>query len=1165
MSQTTDLGPFSGSTVSSSNPVGGNMAVTPDGDAILSTTTGGTILLYNSRTGKQTVLAKPSGQTGAVATNGNLFIALNYGGGAVVTLPLGTPFTNLSFNTPSCNESAGECVMTTVTAGANFPIVSMAFDAQGDLFYAIQADSVLASTSGISYPNSIWECNTSCLLDDGGPASVMIYQEPAPTTFLGSPFQLTLGGLAIDPWGNIFFTDGFVDGTGDANKGNIYQTFLKELPLVSGKYATTPTTLVTNDQSAAPGPSVDAITSVNVDASGTVYFSDLENGIAAIPNNGTALTESGAASTMYLVSLQGFKEFALGLDGAILGSAHSNADNSDAEMLTYVNSARATASPVGVKATSNLAVVDNLADCTTPPAINITTSQNGAASNEFSAAVSGSCSNTFTGGSQYAVSLQFDPADVGERLAVLTATDTTNASSVTSTVSGVGQGPLVALDPGVTTSYSTYTTGFTAPNTVSVDAAGDLAIADPRAGKVYEIVHGTSTLTPVGNFEVPYGAAFDANGNLFVSDGEANEIEEIPNVNETLNTAGQTTIVANTVLFGSKPLDTPGCLAFGPDGLLYISDTNNSRVVSYNLTTGATADRAEASLPRGIAVDASGTLYVADQLNAFEINGGFGASYGWFVAGSGANAFPEGISIPWGVAVDASGSVFVSDAVSGNIVRVPNVGGTLQTANAITVATYPDGVYGIALDSAGNLYAVDENAATVYAVQRTAASVNFGSVDDNSSVASPIYVENAGNMALTFGSPLVTAPSNSNFKLGVGGCTGTSLAVGVACGLSADFAPANATPAGVLTATSTLSSNALNAPSATLSFSGTAVFESPKSQTISFTPPATVAFTTTPITLSATATSGLPVTIALVSGPATLSGNKLTLTGLGTVELTANQAGNSSYLAAPAVRATIAVTKGAQSITGFKPPANVAFGVGPITLSAKATSGLPVTFGLTSGPATLHKDVLTIMRIGKVKVAANQSGNANYDAAAQVVATITVSKGSQTISFKPPATASYGETIKLTAKATSNLPVKFSLISGPAKLVGDELTITGAGAVKVGANQAGNADFDEAPEVIKKITAGSATLVVKANNLTITEGSAVPQLTYTITGFAAGDKEANVVSGSPTLTTTATSNSKPGKYTITVKQGHLGIKAKYTALYSSKFGTVNGTLTVKTK
>ena len=61
-----------------------------------------------------------------------------------------------------------------------------------------------------------------------------------------------------------------------------------------------------------------------------------------------------------------------------------------------------------------------------------------------------------------------------------------------------------------------------------------------------------------------------------------------------------------------------------------------------------------------------------------------------------------------------------------------------------------------------------------------------------------------------------------------------------------------------------------------------------------------------PITLP-TASSGQTVTVSVKSGPATISGNTLTLTGRGTVVLAANQTGNSQYLPASQVTTSFIV------------------------------------------------------------------------------------------------------------------------------------------------------------------------------------------------------------------------------------------------------------------
>jgi hypothetical protein len=72
-------------------------------------------------------------------------------------------------------------------------------------------------------------------------------------------------------------------------------------------------------------------------------------------------------------------------------------------------------------------------------------------------------------------------------------------------------------------------------------------------------------------------------------------------------------------------------------------------------------------------------------------------------------------------------------------------------------------------------------------------------------------------------------------------------------------------------------------------------------QTIVFSPPASVMLPASPLALSASASSGLPVSFSIVSGPATLAGGQLTITGAGPVVVQATQAGNGEWLAASPV------------------------------------------------------------------------------------------------------------------------------------------------------------------------------------------------------------------------------------------------------------------------
>ena len=84
-----------------------------------------------------------------------------------------------------------------------------------------------------------------------------------------------------------------------------------------------------------------------------------------------------------------------------------------------------------------------------------------------------------------------------------------------------------------------------------------------------------------------------------------------------------------------------------------------------------------------------------------------------------------------------------------------------------------------------------------------------------------------------------------------------------------------------------------------------------QAQTITFPQPVEPAYASTSVTLGAAASSGLPVAYTVVSGPATINGtdgSTLTYTGAGTVVVEADQAGNGTYGAAPAVQDTVTVT-----------------------------------------------------------------------------------------------------------------------------------------------------------------------------------------------------------------------------------------------------------------
>lgn len=149
------------------------------------------------------------------------------------------------------------------------------------------------------------------------------------------------------------------------------------------------------------------------------------------------------------------------------------------------------------------------------------------------------------------------------------------------------------------------------------------------------------------------------------------------------------------------------------------------------------------------------------------------------------------------------------------------------------------------------------------------------------------------------------------------------------------------------------------------------------------------AFTTKPIVLRALSTAGLPVTYT-VAGPATISGNKLTFTGVGQVTLRAAQSGNARFAPAPTVTRTFNVLKARQAIR-FLAVREQTVG-STISLQATASSGLPVTYSLIYGAATLNGNQLTFNKVGAVTIQADQPGDDHFYAAPSVRESILVVK-----------------------------------------------------------------------------------------------------------------------------------------------------------------------------
>lgn len=284
-------------------------------------------------------------------------------------------------------------------------------------------------------------------------------------------------------------------------------------------------------------------------------------------------------------------------------------------------------------------------------------------------------------------------------------------------------------------------------------------------------------------------------------------------------------------------------------------------------------------------------------------------------------------------------------------------------------------------------------------------------------------------------------------------------------------------------------------------------------QTITFPALPDTGIDAEPFVLQATSTSGLDVVFSVVSGPATLDAESatLTLTGLsGVVTLRASQPGNGTHLPASPVTVSFTVrpppandsattptvlsgasgTVNATLLFATTAPGDPfparhsiwfrwtapALGIWAVTTTGGAT---PATVAVLAGPSPDELDLLAgdsdADSFGQVSLPVNAgqtyyvSLDSHEPAAAAVRLTWNLAPPStpQTISVEPlPNLDVDAAPFSLTASATSELPVTFALVSGPATLDGDVLSPTGRpGLVTLRATQPGDAVFLAAPPV----------------------------------------------------------------------------------------------------
>lgn len=285
---------------------------------------------------------------------------------------------------------------------------------------------------------------------------------------------------------------------------------------------------------------------------------------------------------------------------------------------------------------------------------------------------------------------------------------------------------------------------FSNPNGVALDAAGNVYVADQANNLIRKITSagvvstlsgtltsGSSNATVIGaiaSYNGPTGVAVDAAGVVYIADFGNNQIRKIATTGAVTTFAGSTKASSTNGTGTAAGFNGPAGVAVDATGNIFVADFNNNlirKITAAGVVTtlagsgsagnvNGTGSAASFNGPRGVAVDAAGNVYVADANNNL-IRKITSAGVITTLAGNGSAGNISGAGTatsfyyPSGIAVDATGNVFVADA-NNNLIRKITPDGTVTSvagSGFLSLKTPFNGPVGVAVDAAGTIYVAD--------------------------------------------------------------------------------------------------------------------------------------------------------------------------------------------------------------------------------------------------------------------------------------------------------------------------------------------------------------------------------------------------------------------------------------------------------------------------
>ena len=273
-----------------------------------------------------------------------------------------------------------------------------------------------------------------------------------------------------------------------------------------------------------------------------------------------------------------------------------------------------------------------------------------------------------------------------------------SATGVVSTFAGNGSQGLINA-PGLLAS-------FNQPTGVAIDAAGNVYVGDAGNNRIRKITPAGAVSTLAGSdstgyadgadtsasFFHPEGITLDAAGNVYVADAGNNLIRKVTPGGTVSTLAGNGTNVGETNIF-SNPTGVAADAAgnvfvanYIDNNILKVSTAGVISVVAGSGATGAangSGSSATFYFPNSVAVDAANNVYVADGINnlirKITPDGTVSTLAGSGKAGAADNTgTAASFDGPAGLAVDASGNVYVADS-NNNLIRKITPAGVVTT------------------------------------------------------------------------------------------------------------------------------------------------------------------------------------------------------------------------------------------------------------------------------------------------------------------------------------------------------------------------------------------------------------------------------------------------------------------------------------------------------